>query len=133
MSWSRKAVRVVVKIQVSQLVVHTYTSSLSCLRVKAGLKLHTEADKRTVQQGVHLLQDPEGKGLGEGGGRRVWMMFSWYCIIAGLPVGGYENSTWTRCFCMIVYTAATAKVRAAQKERRARKSRVKVAEMETEN
>ena len=61
------------------------------------------------------------------------MMFSWYCIIAGLPVGGYENSTWTRCFCMIVYTAATAKVRAAQKERRARKSRVKVAEMETEN
>ena len=27
------------------------------------------------------------------------MMFSWYCIIAGLPVGGYENSTWTRCFC----------------------------------
>ena len=56
------------KIQVSQLVVHTYTSSLSCLRVKAGLKLHTEADKRTVQQGVHLLQDPEGKGLGEGGG-----------------------------------------------------------------
>ena len=34
---------------------------------------------------------------------------------------------------MIVYTAATAKVRAAQKGRQARKSRVKVAEMETEN
>ena len=33
--------------------------------MKAGLKLHTEADKRAVQQGVHLLQDPEGKGLGE--------------------------------------------------------------------
>lgn len=55
--------------------------------MKAGLKLHKEADKRAVQQGVHLLQDPEGKGLGE----RVWMMFSsWYCISSGL-LGAYEN------------------------------------------
>ena len=63
MSWSRKAVRVVENTG--------FTASgtlLSRLRVKAGLKLHTEADKRTVQQGVHLLHDPEGKGLGEGGG-----------------------------------------------------------------
>jgi len=56
-------------------------------RLKAGLKLHREADKREVQQSVHLLQDPEATGM---------------------------------------------KVRAAQKERRARRSKAKVAEMETE-
>ena len=38
-----------------------------CPRVKAGLKLHQEADKREVQQSVHLLQDPEGTGLERGG------------------------------------------------------------------
>lgn len=93
--------------------------------MKAGLKLHTEADKRAVQQGVHLLQDPEGKGSGE----RVWMMF----LLGTASVLGYlELMRMTRCL-LYVYTAATAKVRAAQKERRARKSRVKVAEMETEN
>ena len=32
-----------------------------------------------------------------------------------------------------LFTAATAKIRAAQKERRAKKSRAKVAEMETED
>lgn len=29
-------------------------------RLKAGLKLHEEAEKREVEKGVHLLQDPEG-------------------------------------------------------------------------
>ena len=59
-----------------------YTFSL-CPRVKAGLKLHQEADKREVQQSVHLLQDPQG--IGEGG-KRVLCMYDvlgwlfWYCI-----------------------------------------------------
>ena len=30
-------------------------------RLKAGLKLQEEADKREVEQGIHLLQDPAGK------------------------------------------------------------------------
>ncbi len=29
-------------------------------RLKAGLKLHEEAEKREVEKGIHLLQDPEG-------------------------------------------------------------------------
>ena len=31
--------------------------------MKAGLKLHEEAEKKEVEQGIHLLQDPEGKNL----------------------------------------------------------------------
>lgn len=30
-------------------------------RMKAGLKLQEEAEKREVEQGIHLLQDPDGK------------------------------------------------------------------------
>ena len=30
-------------------------------RLKAGLKLQEESEKREVQQGIHLLQDPEGE------------------------------------------------------------------------
>ena len=30
------------------------------LRLKAGLKLQEEAEKREVEQGIHLLQDPQG-------------------------------------------------------------------------
>lgn len=39
---------------------------LSCIffciyhRLKAGLKLHEEAEKREVERSIHLLQDPEG-------------------------------------------------------------------------
>ena len=29
-------------------------------RLKAGLKLQEEAEKREVEKGIHLLQDPEG-------------------------------------------------------------------------
>ena len=29
-------------------------------RLKAGLKLQEEAEKREVEQGIHLLQDPRG-------------------------------------------------------------------------
>lgn len=29
-------------------------------RLKAGLKLHEEAEKIEVEKGIHLLQDPEG-------------------------------------------------------------------------
>ena len=33
-------------------------------RLKAGLKLHEEAEKREVEKGIHLLQDPEGMCVG---------------------------------------------------------------------
>ena len=39
---------------------HTNTSPFTD-RVKAGLKLQEEAEKREVQQGIHLLQDPKGE------------------------------------------------------------------------
>ena len=38
-------------------------------RLKAGLKLHEEAEKKEVEQGIHLLEDPEGIGAG-GFGRK---------------------------------------------------------------
>lgn len=31
-------------------------------RLKAGLKLHEEAEKKEVEQGIHLLEDPEAIG-----------------------------------------------------------------------
>ena len=42
-----------------------YTISDVCVRccigrLKAGLKLHEEAEKKEVEQGIHLLEDPEG-------------------------------------------------------------------------
>lgn len=36
--------------------------SVRCLiRLKTGLKLHEEAEKREVERSIHLLQEPEGK------------------------------------------------------------------------
>lgn len=36
-------------------------------RLRAGLKLHEEAEKKEVEQGIYLLEDPEGKGYGSSG------------------------------------------------------------------
>ena len=34
--------------------------AVPCFRLKAGLKLREESEKREVEKGIHLLSDPEG-------------------------------------------------------------------------
>ena len=44
-------------------------------RLKAGLKLHEEAEKREVEKGIHLLRDPESKAA-----RCTFFLLSTYSV-----------------------------------------------------
>ena len=60
--------------------------------MKAGLKLHEESERREVEKGIHLLQDPEGV-------RTILSIYPHYCV--------YFTSN----------TATTSKAAEAQRQR----------------
>ena len=81
------------------------------LRLKAGLKLQDEAEKKEVEKSIHLLQDPEGTPH----------------VQPQLLPGVIYIET-----CCSSHTAATKKVEEAQRQRMAAKAKPKAMEMETE-
>ena len=67
-------------------------------RLKEGLKLHEEAEKKEVEKSIHLLQDPEGTAL----------LLLWTLKVIMLFV-----------FVVVVVVAIGKKAREAQKQRQA--------------
>ena len=84
-------------------------------RLKAGLKLQEESEKREVEQGIHLLQDPQGACLVY---HACFVTFVFIRTVPPFPLSSLP-------------LAITQKAREAQLQRQKDKDKIPVVEMET--